>query len=79
MVDIRNGDVFAFVKFEGAVQEIFAVELLPDMNYPDLINDIAEVIGSSYELSDSFLPTYLAIKRRKDVAACNRFNRVPNG
>ena len=55
MVDIRNGDVVAFVKFEGAVQEIFAVELLPDTRYPDRINDNGAIIGSSYELPLSAL------------------------
>ncbi len=55
VVDLRNGDVVAFVKFEDAVQEIFAVELLRDMRYPDLINDDADLIGSSYEIPDSAL------------------------
>ena len=38
-VDIRNGQVVAFVKFEEAVQEIFAVSVLAGCEFPDLIND----------------------------------------
>lgn len=55
VVDIERGQVLAFLKFEEAVQEIFAVALLPGMRYPDLINDDAELIGSSFVLPDDAL------------------------
>ena len=45
----------AFLKFEEAVQEIFAVALLPGMRFPDLINDDAELVGSSFVLPDDAL------------------------
>jgi hypothetical protein len=45
----------AFLKFEEAVQEIFAVVLLPGSRFPDLINDNAELIGSSFVLPDAAL------------------------
>ena len=44
-----------FVKFEDAVQEIFAVEVLPHSINPDLINHDRKIIGSTYELPDSAL------------------------
>jgi len=44
--------VVAFLKFEEAVQEIFAVALLPGVRFPDLINDNAELVGSSFVLPD---------------------------
>jgi hypothetical protein len=47
--------VIAFLKFEEAVQEIFAVALLPGMRFPDLINDDAELVGSSFVLPDDAL------------------------
>jgi uncharacterized protein (TIGR03032 family) len=55
VVDIELGQVIAFLKFEEAVQEIFAVALLPGMRFPDVINDNAELIGSSFVLPDEAL------------------------
>ncbi len=55
VVDIQRGQVVAFLKFEEAVQEIFAVALLPGIRYPDLINDNAELVGSSFVLPDEAL------------------------
>jgi uncharacterized protein (TIGR03032 family) len=55
VVDIQRGEVIAFLKFEEAVQEIFAVALLPGVRYPDLINDNAELVGSSFVLPDEAL------------------------
>ena len=55
VVDIQRGQVVAFLKFEEAVQEIFAVVLLPGMRFPDLINDNTELVGSSFVLPDDAL------------------------
>src|SRR4051795_2231123 len=55
VVDIERGQVVAFLKFEEAVQEVFAVALLPGMRFPDLINDNAELVGSSFVLPDEAL------------------------
>jgi len=55
VIDIRRGHVVAFLKFEEAVQEVFAVALLPGMRFPDLINDDAELVGSSFVLPDEAL------------------------
>jgi uncharacterized protein (TIGR03032 family) len=55
VVDIQRGQVVAFLKFEEAVQEIFAVALLPGVRFPDLINDNTELIGSSFVLPDDAL------------------------
>ena len=45
----------AFVKFEDAVQEIFAVEVLPGVRYPDVITDNKELLASSFVLPDDAL------------------------
>jgi len=55
VVDVQRGEVVAFLKFEDAVQEIFAVALLPGMRFPDVINDNAEIVGSSFVLPDAAL------------------------
>lgn len=55
VVDIERGEVAAFLKFEDAVQEVFAVALLPGMRFPELINDDADLIGGSFVLPDEAL------------------------
>jgi uncharacterized protein (TIGR03032 family) len=55
VVDIERGQIIAFLKFEEAVQEIFAIALLPGIRFPDLINDNAEIVGSSFVLPDEAL------------------------
>jgi uncharacterized protein (TIGR03032 family) len=55
VVDIQRPAVVAFLKFEEAVQEIFAVAVLRGMRFPDLVNDNAELIGSSFVLPDEAL------------------------
>ena len=54
-VDIRDGEVVAFVKFEEAVQEIFAVSVLAGCEFPDLINDNPKFTGSSFVLPEDAL------------------------
>src|SRR5262245_19749148 len=55
IVDIQSAEILGFVRFEDAVQEIFAVELLLGTHYPDVANHDPELIGSSYVLSDDAL------------------------
>ena len=55
VVHIETGQTVAFVRFEDAVQEIFAVDLLLGACFPDLVNHDAELIGRSYVLPDSAL------------------------
>jgi uncharacterized protein (TIGR03032 family) len=55
VIDLQRGQVVAFLKFEEAVQEVFAVVLLPGVRFPDLINDNPELIGSSFVLPDAAL------------------------
>jgi uncharacterized protein (TIGR03032 family) len=55
VVNIETGQTVAFVRFEDAVQEIFAVELLPGVRFPDLVNHDAELIGTTYVLPDAAL------------------------
>jgi uncharacterized protein (TIGR03032 family) len=55
VVNIHTGETVAFVKFEDAVQEIFAVEVLPGVRYPDVITDNKELLASSFVLPDDAL------------------------
>jgi uncharacterized protein (TIGR03032 family) len=49
-VDLRTGQVVAFLRFEGIVQEIFAVEVLPEILYPDVINEAGDLLDGSFVL-----------------------------
>ena len=52
VVDVVEGKVVAFVHFEDAMQEIFAVQVLPGQRFPDLINDDVKTIADSFVLPD---------------------------
>ncbi|MCP4377212.1 MAG: DUF4915 domain-containing protein, partial [bacterium] len=54
-VDLRNGEVVAFLRFEEAVQEIFAVSVLQGIRFPEVINHDKELLGLSYSLPDEAL------------------------
>jgi len=55
VVDIRNGQVAAFLRFEAAVQEIFAVKVLPGIRFPEILEPTDERIAASYMLPDEAL------------------------
>lgn len=55
VVNIESGQTVAFLKFEDAVQEIFAVELLPGICFPEIINEDNEFFRTSYVLPDEAL------------------------
>lgn len=52
VVDIRNGQTVAFLEFSGAVQEIFAVQVLAGMRFPDLIHDDSDVLANAFILPE---------------------------
>ncbi len=55
VIDISSGQIVAFLQFEDALQEIFAVCVLPGKRFPDLINDDPELTGGTYVLPDESL------------------------
>ncbi len=55
VVNIHTGQTIAFVKFEDALQEIFAVQVLPGMRQPDVINDQPRLIADSFVVPDETL------------------------
>ncbi len=54
-VDLRTGQTLGWVKFEDAVQEIFAVRVMPGVRYPDLVNHDLELLDGSFVLPDADL------------------------
>ncbi len=47
-IDLTTGQVVALLRFDTAVQEVFAVTVLPGRRYPDLINDDETLLESSF-------------------------------
>jgi uncharacterized protein (TIGR03032 family) len=54
-IDLRSGQVVGLLRFDTAVQEIFAVTVLPGRRYPDLINDDAKLLENSFMLPEEAL------------------------
>jgi uncharacterized protein (TIGR03032 family) len=56
VLDVVTGEAVGFVRFEeGGVQEVFAVQVLPGVRFPDLINDNADLLAGSFVLPDEAL------------------------
>jgi uncharacterized protein (TIGR03032 family) len=54
-IDLATGQVVALLRFETAVQEIFAVTVLSGKRYPDLINDNEKLLENSFVVPDAAL------------------------
>jgi uncharacterized protein (TIGR03032 family) len=54
-VDLTTGQVVALLRFETAVQEVFAVTVLPGRRYPELINDDEKLLENSFVVPDAAL------------------------
>ena len=55
VVDIRSGQIVAFLKFEDAVQEVFAVSILQGIRFPDVLGATDKAVGVSYALPSEAL------------------------
>ena len=75
VVNIHTGQTIAFVKFEDAVQEIFAVQALPGVRHPDVINDQPRVIADSFVVPAEALD--LVPGRLRHEARENREPTIP--
>ncbi|NEO88278.1 MAG: TIGR03032 family protein [Spirulina sp. SIO3F2] len=62
VVHIDTGEIIAFLKFEDAVQEIFAVEVLPGIRFPEVIDWNEELLGTSYVLPDEAIKEVVETK-----------------
>lgn len=55
VVDTRSGQIVAFLRFEAGVQEIFAVQVLPGLRYPDVLTEDQPAVSSSFMVPDEAL------------------------
>ena len=63
VIDLTTGQVVALLRFETAVQEVFAVTVLPGRRYPDLINDDEKLLENSFMVPDAALADVSAALR----------------
>jgi uncharacterized protein (TIGR03032 family) len=55
VVDTRSGTIAGFVKFTNAVQEVFAVQVLPSIRWPDVVTHDAGLVAGAFELGPEAL------------------------
>ncbi|MEG4806376.1 TIGR03032 family protein [Microcoleus sp. F8-D3] len=55
VVNIDTGEIIAFLRFEGGVQEIFAIGIIPGFVFPEIINWDEQLLGTTYILPDEAL------------------------
>ncbi len=52
VVDTRNGQIVAFLRFQSGVREIFAVQVLAGMKWPEILTEESPVVAESFLLPD---------------------------
>lgn len=64
VVDVRTGQTVAFLRFEDAVQEVFAVQVLPGLRYPEIAPDDDNLLMDSFDLPSEALREVPPLLRR---------------
>ncbi len=70
-IDTRSGQIVGFVKFVEGVQEIFAVQVLRGLRWPEVLSEDPKRIAESYELPDNALRLVPAQMRQPSGPASN--------
>jgi hypothetical protein len=65
VIDLTSGQVVALLRFDTAVQEVFAVTVLPGRRFPDLINDDDALLEGSFVVPSDCLGEVAATVRSK--------------
>ncbi len=55
VVDLRTGQTVGFLRFEEGVQEIFAVQVLPGIRFPEILEFHDQHLANAYVLPDEAL------------------------
>lgn len=55
VVQIQTGETIAFLRFESGVEEVFAVEVLPQIRFPEILEEDQEQLSTSFALPDAAL------------------------
>jgi uncharacterized protein (TIGR03032 family) len=67
VVNLDTGQIIAFLKFEDMIQEVFAVQVLPQTKFPEIIDHNEELIATSY-----FLPPAALVDVPKKLISGNQ-------
>ncbi len=67
VVHIGTGKTIAFLKFTGGVQEIFAVQAVPGVLFPEIVHE-GELLATAYALPDKALREVAVAAPRAPVA-----------
>ncbi len=78
VVHIHTGEIIAFLKFEDAVQEIFAISILPGYYFPEVIDWDEKLLGSSYVLPDEVLQELVLTERISEADDAEYFLNLGN-
>ncbi len=54
-INLRSGEILGFLKFTGSVQEIFAVKVVPNAHFPELLDADSDLVKTCYVLPDDAL------------------------
>jgi uncharacterized protein (TIGR03032 family) len=73
VVDVRNGQTVAFLRFESGVQEVFAVQALPGIRYPDLLTgddakETDELLENAFVLPDAAMKDVQQVRATDEKA-----------
>ena len=84
VVELASGRVVALLRFDTAVQEIFAVTVLPGRRWPELINDDQSLLENSFVVPEAALAEVPAALRApaeptRDAAGDGRNGAGPRG
>jgi uncharacterized protein (TIGR03032 family) len=55
VVHIESGETVAYLRFDGDVREVFAVQILPDLCYPELLVEDGDVLANCFVLPEATL------------------------
>lgn len=55
-IDLRSGRIAGFLRFEGDVREIFDVQVLHGLRYPELLELDSPLVATSFTVPDEALP-----------------------
>jgi len=78
-IDLTSGQVVALLRFETAVQEVFAVTVPPGRRYPDLINDDEKLLDNSFVVPDAALADVPAALRAPAEPTLDAAGSAGNG
>jgi uncharacterized protein (TIGR03032 family) len=72
VVEIATGNTVAFLRFEGAVQEIFSVQVMANTRFPDLLEDEDDLLGTTYVLPEASLQNFDSASISENEALAKR-------